>query len=328
MQTQNTNTKPFGVVIKKSNGLYTVCKDGRMTVCRLSTALWQRLEQGNTAKNTRDERQDSIQSVAIVDRVAYSPADNGEGLITSIAQRRNYLARRAARPMPSAHPHEQVIAANLDQVIPIFAAADPTPTWGMLDRYLVNAEAAGIPASIVITKIDLIQAEPTVHELQSVVARYRAIGYPMILTSAADQQGLDAFRQVLTGKTSALVGKSGVGKTTLLNVVEPGLGLRVQSVNPTTGKGRHTTTNIEMIALATGGAVIDTPGAQEFVLWGLDPENISHYFPEMLPLLGQCKFGLSCQHDEEPGCAIRAAVMSGEISPYRYKSYLRLKADL
>ena len=332
MQTQNTNTLTSGVVINKSTGLYTISHGEDSVICRLSPKLWKDFDAMTFPEGKQRDglavNNKQIDPVVIGDRVTYTLADHGQGIIVDIAPRRNHLARRAAKPMPSAHAFEQVIAANLDQVIPIFAAAEPPPKWPMLDRYLVAAESCGIPSIIVITKFDLIKGHRAETELLAVIQRYQEIGYPIILTSAISGQGLEDLRQVMADKTSALVGKSGVGKSTLLNMLEPGLGIRVQTVNPTTGKGRHTTTNLEMFTLANGGAIIDTPGTREFGIWGLNPGEIADYFPEMRPLLGQCRFGLSCQHDQEPGCAIRKAVMDGQISPYRYKSYLRMKADL
>lgn len=329
MQTQNTNPMAFGVVINKSNSHYTVYHDGQKTMCNLSTKLWKALDHPDGNKiGVREANSPHNTSIAIGDQVTFVTTNNEEGMIVSLSPRENCLVRRSARPMPSAHAFEQVIAANIDQVVPIFAAAQPTPKWPMLDRYLVAAESCQIPSTILITKFDLVKDETMERTLQDVVERYQKIGYPVILTSAVNQQGLEAVRQALSGKTSVLVGKSGVGKTTLLNMLEPGLGLRIQTVNATTRKGRHTTTHQEMFPLAMGGAIIDTPGVREFGLWGLDPREIADYFPEMLPLLGLCKFGLSCQHDEEPGCVIRSAVMKGDISPYRYKSYLRLRADM
>ena len=332
MQTQNTDNKIIGVVISKAPGLYTVRHDEKITICSLSGKLRKHFEfdnglgehrcnQNNIHNNTSD-------FITIGDWVTFMPTGDTEGTIMTMTPRRNFLSRRSAKPMPSAHDLEQVIAANIDQVIPVFAAADPPPKWHMLDRYLVSAEAHQIDAKIVITKVDLINDRHREKELMEVISRYRKIGYPVITTSAKDQQGVDELRLVLAGQTSVLVGKSGVGKTTLLNRLEPGLGLRVREVNSSTGKGRHTTTRLEMFPLAVGGAIIDTPGTREFGVWGVEPHNVAYCFPEMRPLLGLCKFGLSCQHDEEPGCGIREAVMKDEISPYRYKSYLRMKADL
>ena len=148
----------------------------------------------------------------------------------------------------------------------------------------------------------------------------------MILTSAVTGEGLTRLEWALRGKVSVLVGKSGVGKTSLLNALQPGLGLRVGQVSRESGKGRHTTAHLEMFPLAIGGAVIDTPGMREFGLWVVDGDDLALRFPEMRPYVGRCKFGLDCQHDEEPGCALRKAVMAGEVSPRRYRSYMRLKA--
>jgi ribosome biogenesis GTPase len=332
MQTQSTNTKISGVVTNRSSGQYTVSHDGKSTLCSLSARLWKDINSAHQTEasrhGSRNNSSHKTDPLAIGDCVTFIPADDRAGMIINIAPRRNWLSRRTARPMPGAHAFEQVIAANIDQVVPIFAVAEPAPAWHLLDRYLVTAESYELPSIIVITKYDLLKDPAAERALQNVVERYQHIGYPVILTSAVNQQGLDELCQAMLGRTSVLVGKSGVGKTTLLNMLEPDLGLRVQAVNTSTGKGRHTTTHLEMFTLARGGAIIDTPGTREFGLWGLTPEEIAQYFPEMRPLLGLCKFGLSCQHDEEPGCAIRAAVMTGEISPYRYKSYLRLRADM
>ena len=328
MQTQNTDENNIGVVINKSNGWYTVSYNDKSTLCKLSTKLWKHFEFKDSHNPINATNSKSIDPVAIGDWVTFVPTNADEGTIVKVAARRNYLARRSARPMPSAHAFEQVIAANIDQVIPIFAAADPAPKWHMLDRYLVAAESHEIPSTIVITKVDLVKDSPDELALLEVVERYRKIGYPVILTSAVRHQGLDELHSIIADRTSVLVGKSGVGKTSLLNLLEPGLGLRVQAVNTVTGKGRHTTTHLEMFTLSIGGAIIDTPGVRELGVWGLEPEDIADFFPEMRPWIGLCRFGLSCQHDEEPGCAIREAVMQDQVSPYRYQSYLRMKADL
>ena len=147
------------------------------------------------------------------------------------------------------------------------------------------------------------------------------------MQSTITSQGLDELKARLRDRLSVLVGKSGVGKTSLLNAVEPGLGLRVQAVSQVTGKGRHTTSASESFALGFGGAIVDTPGIREFGLWDVAEDDLALFFPEMRPFVGQCKFRLDCRHDEEPGCAIRKAVVAGEISPYRYQSYLKLRAE-
>ena len=329
MQTQTTDATAIGVVYKKTLGRYTVHTGDKVISCSLSSKLWKAFGSANGSKRkTGQVTEKHMDPVAVGDRVSFTTAGDGSGMIWEVLPRKNYLARASAKPMPGAHAFEQVIAANLDQVVPVFAAADPEPKWHLLDRYLVTAESYKLPSLIVITKIDLVKGTRAEANLMEALKRYRKIGYIVILTSAKENESVDALREALTGQSSVLVGKSGVGKSTLLNALEPGLGIRVQSVNQSTGKGRHTTTHLEMFPLAAGGALIDTPGVREFGLWGLEPEDIATFFPEMRPFLGQCRFGLSCQHDEEPGCAVRQAVMKGEISPYRYKSYLRLKADL
>jgi ribosome biogenesis GTPase len=164
------------------------------------------------------------------------------------------------------------------------------------------------------------------NELEKTLEEYRRIGYRIQLVSVVTGEGLDALKQSLDSRVSVLVGKSGVGKTSMLNAIQPGLGLRIRQVSQgKQGKGLHTTTHLEMFQLDHGGAIVDTPGTREFGLWDVDNYDIALFFPEMRSLVGKCKFGLGCQHDEEPGCAIRKAVMNGEISPYRYQSYLKLK---
>lgn len=304
----NPDNPTTGVVVKKITNAYTILADGQTFNCILSTRL---------------KRQSDSDPVAVGDLVYWNDA----GQITEVLPRRNQLSRRSAVPMPSAHAHEQIIATNVDRIVPVFAAANPRPTWHLLDRYLVSAESAEIPALIVITKMDLVEGRPEAGEIRTIASEYQACGYQMILTSAETGEGLDELRMMLSDGLSVFVGKSGVGKTSLLNAIEPGLGLRVQATNRATGKGRHTTTHLEIFAMGTGGAILDTPGIREFGLWNIELGDLALFFPEMRPWVGKCKFGLGCRHDQEPGCEIRMAVGRGQISPYRYQSYLKLKDE-
>lgn len=312
------------MVYKKSLGTYFVhTPDGSVT-CSISSRLRKELIYPiadrssiihHRVQEVRDIRQ--IDPVAIGDCVRFLYADEGStGVITEVLPRRNKLARSAAGKKEL----EQVIAANIDQIVMVFAAARPEPKWNLLDRYLVTAEAAEIPALICLTKLDLIDDGAFEDEL----SEYQALGYRIIRTSIVDQRGIDDLRDSLRGKTSVLIGKSGVGKTSLLNAVQPGLGLRVGEVSQRLNKGKHTTTQLEMIGLDTGGGIIDTPGMREFEAWQLDDGDLALMFPEMRSLVGICRFGLDCTHTREPGCAIVQAVAQGRVSERRYHSYVRM----
>jgi len=322
-----------GVVYKKNIGSAVVHANGRVILCSLSNRLRKQLiyaqsDGGSGHRSVRQVKELAHNDpIAVGDQVRFIVTENCAGIIVEVLPRRSQITRRSAVPMPGAHPFEQVIVANLDQVVPVFAAAQPAPKWGLLDRYLVSAEAGGLQALICITKLDLVAGSvgKTDAELLAAVQIYRGIGYPVVLTSAVTGEGISELRAALEGRTSALLGKSGVGKTSVLNALQPGLGLRVNQVNARTGKGKHTTTALEMFPLdgdggAEPGAIVDTPGIREFGLWDVDGEDLALYFPEMRPLVGRCRFGLDCRHDEEPGCAIRKAVTAVQICPYRYRS--------
>jgi ribosome biogenesis GTPase len=322
----------IGVVFRKTLGHYTVHTliDGREIDCTLSSLLHKQLifptaDPTSLRHAVREVREiDHVDPVAIGDHVRYADAGDRHGMITEILPRNSKLSRPA--PVPGQRVFEQVIVSNADLIVPVFSAANPTPKWGLLDRYLVSAEAAGLPVLVVINKLDLAWKNP---ELAEEIEIYRRIGYPVLLVSATTGEGVKELKQALQGKLSVFVGKSGVGKTSLLNAIQPGLGLRVKSVgNGEIGKGRHTTTHLEMFELDFGGTLVDTPGMREFGLWDIAAEELADLFPEMAEYVGQCKFGLSCQHDQEPSCAIRKGVMAGSISPYRYQSYMRLREEL
>ncbi len=324
----NTNTGDGqGTVFQKNLGQYVVHSNEREIACALSSRLHKQLIYPTADPNSlrhavqKVHEMDHVDPVAIGDVVRFAEAGENRGLITEILPRRNKLSRPATTP--GQRLFEQVIVANVDQVVMVVSAASPTPKWGLLDRCLVAAEAAGLPGLICVTKTDL---AGYIGELESTLSEYRRIGYQVQLLSLITGEGLDETRESLRDRVSVLVGKSGVGKTSLLNTIQPGLGLRIKAVSHgKQGKGMHTTTRLEMFRLDGGGAVVDTPGIREFGLWNVDEEDLALYFPEMRPLVGKCKFGLDCHHDEEPGCAIRKAVTRGEISPYRYQSYLKLR---
>ena len=327
----NTNDgDDTGVVFRKTLGHYTVHTNGREIDCSLSSLIHKQLifptADPTSLRHTVQEVREihHVDPVAIGDRVRFVGAGEGRGMIVEILPRASKLSRPA--PVPGQRIFEQVIVSNADLILPIFAVANPAPKWGLIDRYLVSAEAAQIPALIVINKLDLRWKNPSFEEEIEI---YRQIGYPVLLVSAATGEGIGELKQALQGKQSVMVGKSGVGKTSLLNAIQPGLGLRVKAVSQgELGKGRHTTSHSEMFELEFGGALVDTPGIREFGLWNIDPDELAYLFPEMADYVGRCKFGLSCQHDTEPGCAIRKAVMAEAISPYRYQSYMNLRSEL
>ena len=302
-------TNDQGVVLKKYHTQYQVRTQGKTLPCSVSTNFY---------------RSNPNASIAVGDRVRFAETHHNLGMIVDVLPRENKFSRPA--PKPGMAQVEQIIASNIDQIVPVFSTAKPTPKWRLLDRYLVAAEAAEIPAVICISKLDL---TPKRDCWEAVVADYRKIGYRVLAVSAQNGKGLAELKDVLRNRISVFVGKSGVGKTSLLNVLQPDLGLRIQEV--TRGKksqGRHTTTHLEMFSLDPGGFIMDTPGIREFGLWDIYPDELAWCFPEMRPYLGQCKFGASCLHIEEPGCAVRKAVMGSKISPYRYQSYNRLLEEL
>jgi len=327
----NINDKDdTGVVFRKRRGLYAVHAEGREFDCGLSSLLRKQLiyptadpmSLGHKVQAVREIHH--VDPIAIGDRVRYVIAGQNRGMITGILPRLSKLSRPAT--VPGQRVFEQVIVSNADLVIPVFAAANPPPKWGLLDRYLVTAEAAGLPVLIIITKIDLANGN---RKLDDDLEIYHHIGYPIHRVSSVTGEGLEELTQHLQGKMSVLIGKSGVGKTSLLNTIQPGLGLRVKEVGRgALGKGRHSTTHLEMFELDFGGLLVDTPGMREFGLWDISPDELVHLFPEMIGVVGRCKFGMSCHHDGEPGCAIRKAVLDGGISPQRYKSYMNLRSEL
>jgi ribosome biogenesis GTPase len=323
----SNNEDDTGVVYRKTLGHYTVRANGRELDCVLSSLIHKQLiystaDPASVPRRVQAVRElDHADPVAIGDRVRFVDAGNNGGMITEILPRRSKISRPAYQ-----RAIEQVIAANVDQVLPVFAVADPTPKWGLLDRYLVSAESSKLPALIVITKMDLAWKNK---QLDTDLEAYRRAGYLIQMVSATTGEGIEKLKAALQDRTSVLVGKSGVGKTSLLNAIQPGLGLRVKAVSQgEQGKGRHTTTHLEMFDLDFGGTLVDTPGIREFGLWEVAGEDLASFFPEMVNYVGHCKFGLSCRHDREPGCAVRQAVVSGEISPHRYKSYMNLRGEL
>ncbi|MCZ7539545.1 MAG: ribosome small subunit-dependent GTPase A [Anaerolineae bacterium] len=308
--------KLTGLVIRTQSGFFTVDTPQGPIVCQLRGKL-------------KEEYQET-DLVAIGDRVTVerleTDADTVGGVIVAIAGRERVLSRVSPRSaVGTSKEREQVIIANPDQAIFVFAAAQPSPHLRMLDRFLVAAEKAAIPTiRVCVNKIDLVpDPEPT----RALFAEYERIGYPVLYVSARTGAGIVALHDALVGKISVFTGPSGVGKTSLLNAIEPDLGRRVNEVSTATTKGRHTTRYSEMIPLAEGGYVADTPGIRAISPWDVEPDELDGYYIEIAPLVAGCKFP-DCTHVHEPGCAVLAAVERGAVSADRYDSYLRLREML
>jgi ribosome biogenesis GTPase len=271
-------------------------------------------------KRSRNDDMERSLKLAVGDRVTIERDDVESGwAISSIHPRSSKLARRA----PGGARSERIVMVNLDQVIVVFAAAKPDPHVRMLDRFLVIAEANDLAARIVINKIDLADAAAAV----KMFAEYERIGYPVHFTSAKRGDGLDSLREQVEQRVSALTGPSGVGKSSLMNTLFPGLELRTQEISESVNKGRHTTVGATLHPIPSGGFVADTPGLREVGLWGIEPTDIAHCFPEMRPLLDECRFA-DCTHRVEPDCEVREAVEQGTVSRDRYESYLKLREEL
>jgi ribosome biogenesis GTPase len=293
-----------GLIVRSQSGFFTVRTEAGILTCQLRGRLKRGPRLGDLA--------------AVGDRVQVARQPDGTGSIEAIEPRLRALIRLDPRPRGI---YQQVILANPDQAVFVFACASPSPHLRMLDRFLVIAEKQGLPAVVVANKVDLVGQEAA----EAIFDPYQAIGYSLIYSCAKTGQGVDELRQRLAGKISALAGPSGVGKSSLLNAVQPGLGLAVREVSDALHKGRHTTTVRELFPLEGGGYVADTPGMRALALWDTQPEELDGYFPELAPLVSHCQFN-DCRHRGEPGCAVRLAVDEGRVHPGRYESYLRLRA--
>ena len=259
--------------------------------------------------------------LTVGDEVVIERETTAEGgwAISEILPRRSQLARR----MPGAGRGERIVAANVDQVVVVFAAANPEPHVRMLDRFLVIAEGNGLDARVVINKIELVNRTETEARFDD----YTRAGYAVHFTSVKERVGLDDLHTALAGRTSVLSGPSGVGKSSLMNSMYPGLNLRVGEISESVNKGRHTTVGAIAHPLPDGGYVVDTPGLREVGMWGMPSEHLDACFPELRPYLGTCRFN-DCTHSTEPGCAVREAVERGDVSRARYESFAKLRAEM
>lgn len=300
-----------GLVVKSQSGFFTVNTAEGQFVCQIPGRLKQEKQQSDI--------------VTIGDRVTITVLPDGStGQIESVADRTSVLSR--ARPAPGfrslAADREQVLVANPDQVVFVFAVRSPRPSLRMLDRFLIVAEMNHLPAIICVNKVDLVEAG----NAEALFSLYGDIGYQVIYTSAKRGDGLAVLRDALQGKLSVLAGPSGAGKSSLLNAIQPGLGLQVRAVSAATEKGRHTTRFSELIPLADGGYVADTPGIRALALFDVEPTELDAYFREIAPLVEHCQFS-DCTHTHEPNCAVKTAVAAGAVAEARYDSYLRLREE-
>jgi ribosome biogenesis GTPase len=292
-----------GHIIRSQSGFYSVKTEEGVLVCQLRGRLKQGVREGDLA--------------AIGDRVLITQLNRETGVIEEIKPRERLISRMA--PTPAGEYH-QIIIANPDQAVFVFACAEPEPRMRMLDRFLVIAEKQEVPPIIVANKVDLVGMDLA----EKMYARYEEIGYAVVYTSAKTGYGVGSLQRCLSGKISVLAGPSGAGKSSLLNAIQPGLGLEVQKVSRATGRGQHTTVASEMFPIDGGGYVADTPGLKALALWDTEPEELDGYFPELRPLVPECQFS-DCTHLHEPGCAVKNAVARGEVHPERYESYVRMR---
>ncbi len=302
-----------GLVIKSTGSWYTVeTATGETFECKIKGKF-------------RIKGIKSTNPVAVGDRVKFtiqtvSANENEEriGLITAIEERKNYIIRRSINLSKQSH----IIAANIDQAILVVTLSHPVTTTTFIDRYLASAEAYRIPVLLVFNKTDRYNSEQN-ELLAKQIKTYQSIGYKCLTTSAKTLDGLEQLKEALKDKTNVFNGHSGVGKSTLINILQPGLNLKTKEISDSHKTGKHTTTFSELYKLNFGGYIIDTPGIKAFGMLEMEPWEISHYFVEIFKISENCQYN-NCSHTHEPGCAVKLAVEKGKIAKSRYLSYLGL----
>ena len=292
-------------VVRATGSWYDVLHDGETVRCRIRGRL--------RPKGVR-----STNPVVVGDEVACEADEGGDYVIADILPRRNYVIRRASNLSKESH----IIAANVDQALLMASLRSPETPTEFVDRFLVTCEAYKVPVTILLSKLDLQDAE-AVAEFRAV---YEGAGYRVLEVSVREGRGVEEVRELLAGRTTLVSGNSGVGKSTLIQAIDPSLDIRTGEISESHHKGRHTTTFSTMYPLAGGGAVIDTPGIKGFGLIDIDEAELWHYFPEMMRVAPACRF-YNCTHTHEPGCAVTEAVKAGEIAWPRYESYLKIRDE-
>jgi len=295
-----------GVVIRSTGSAYTVETESGIFECRLKG-------------NYKIRGIKTTNPIVVGDRVLFSIGSAGDaGLIETICERQNYIIRKSVNLSKQTH----IIASNIDQAVLIVTLTSPRTSSGFIDRFTITAEAYHIPVKIVFNKSDLYNPKQK-KQLNEWVDIYEKAGYKCLVTSLYNLHDIRSFSELLKGKVSLISGHSGVGKSALLNAVEPGLNLKTAEISDFNSKGKHTTTFAQMHKLSIGGYVIDTPGIKEFGIIDFKKEEVSHYFPEMRKMIDKCRFN-NCTHSNEPGCAVKSAVEDGLISGMRYTNYLNI----
>lgn len=292
-------------VVRATGSWYDVLHDGETVRCRIRGRL--------RLKGVR-----STNPVVVGDEVACEADEGDDYVIADILPRRNYVIRRASNLSKESH----IIAANVDQALLMASLRSPETPTEFVDRFLVTCEAYKVPVTILLSKLDLQDAE-AVAEFRAV---YEGAGYRVLEVSVREGRGVEEVRELLAGRTTLVSGNSGVGKSTLIQAIDPSLDIRTGEISESHHKGRHTTTFSTMYPLAGGGAVIDTPGIKGFGLIDIDEAELWHYFPEMMRVAPACRF-YNCTHTHEPGCAVREAVERGEVARSRYESYLKIRDE-
>ena len=298
-----------GTVVKSSGSVYGVrAMDGSLIECRVK---------GNfRLKGIR-----STNPVAVGDHVRYDVRDDGTAYIVEILERKNYIVRKASNLSKQSH----ILAANLDLCFLIVTISHPATATTFIDRFLAAAEAYRVPVVLVFNKIDIYDSSER-EELEYLTALYSSIGYRCLHTSATDNIGIDALKEMMRGKVSLLAGNSGVGKSSLVNAIAPVIAARVGEISRTHDTGMHTTTYTEMFEFMPQSYIVDTPGVKGFGTYDMEVEEISHYFVEFFELSKDCRYG-NCTHTHEPGCAVLEALEDGRLAPSRYQSYLSMLED-